>query len=181
MGLLGEHRSPHRLAAMIEGSRGATAEPDTAAELRARALRLLARRDRSRVELQRLLSHHCSDANAVAALLDELQARGWLSEARLAEQYVDKRRSRASAARLRQEMARRGLTEEVITGATAGLEADDFGIALALWRKRFREPAADRAGRERQLRFLLNRGFSRAVALKTLRAAGAAYAPEFEE
>jgi regulatory protein len=166
---------------MIEGSRGAAARPDTAAELRARALRLLARRDRSRVEMQRLLSPHCSDGNAVAALLDELQARGWLSEARLAEHYVDRRRSRASAARLRQEMAQRGIGEDVIAGATAGLEADDLTIALALWRKRFREPAADRTGRERQLRFLLNRGFSRAVALKTLRAAGTPDATQFGE
>jgi regulatory protein len=155
--------------------------PDTEEELRKRAFRLLARRDRSRAEMQRLLSAHCSDAHTVAMLLDDLQARGWLSEARLAEQFVDKRRARASAARLRQEMARRGLPHEVIADATSGLEADDLTTALALWRRRFRESATDRPERERQLRFLLNRGFSQAVALKVLRLAGAKDTFDIEE
>ncbi|RPI39279.1 MAG: regulatory protein RecX [Betaproteobacteria bacterium] len=156
-------------------------KPDSAADLNKRAVRLLARRDRSRSEMQRLLAPHCADAHTVSALLDDLQARGWLSERRLAEQLIDSRRSRASAARIRQEMARRGLADAIIAIATAGLDAHDVATALALWRKRFRELAADRTERERQLRFLLNRGFSQAVALKVLRIAGANDTIEFEE
>jgi len=138
-----------------------------------RACRLLARRDRSRAEMQRYLERYCDDAEIVTRLLDDLQSRGWLSESRLADQVIRSRRARASAGRIRQEMARRGISDDVIAQSTAGLDAGDLDFALALWRKRFLAPPADRSQRERQLRFLLNRGFSLAIALKVLRTAGA--------
>ncbi len=154
---------------------------DVAAELAKVAYRSLARRDRSRVEMQRLLASHCSDADVVDRVLNQLQSRGWLSEARMAGQFVDTRRARMGAQRLRQEMARRGLAPEVIAQSTAGLERTDLEIATALWQKRFHEPAADRKEQERQLRFLLTRGFNRAVALKVLRAGGKREESEDEE
>jgi regulatory protein len=145
------------------------------------AYRHLARRDRSRAELQRVLGTHCDDVDAVEQLLDTLQARGWLSEARMAGQLVDTRRARMGALRIRQELARRGLAAEVIEQATAGLDQSDLATAAALWQKRFGGPAADRKARERQLRFLLSRGFSRAVALKVLRTSGDPDAFQAEE
>lgn len=141
-------------------------------ELRGRAIRLLARRERSRAELQQLLDPEGSEREIVAALLDELQQQGWLSEARLAEQVVNARRSRFSAARVRLELKRRGLHADAVSQATQGLEAGDLATATALWQRRFGTAAADRSERERQLRFLLTRGFSRSVALKVLRNAG---------
>jgi regulatory protein len=141
------------------------------AALRQKAIRLLARRERSRAEMTVLLGPPCDDPAALAALLDDLQSRGWLSDARLAAQFVRLRRPRASAMRIRQELTRRGVAAEEISESTAGLEATDFEAALALWRRRFGEPAADRAQRERQLSFLLHRGFGHAIALKVLRIA----------
>lgn len=135
---------------------------------RSKAIRLLARRERSRSELHRLLDPEGVEHEQVAALLDELQNQGWLSEARLADQLVRGRRSRSSAARVRLELKRRGLDNDLITTATAGLDAGDLHTAMALWQRRFGEVAADRTQRERQLRFLLNRGFSRSVALKVI-------------
>jgi regulatory protein len=142
--------------------------------LRGKAIRLLARRDRSR----RLLDPSGAQAEDVSALLDELQAQGWLSEARLAEQVINVRRPRMSAAYLRQEMRRRGVQADVIAQATAGLETSDLPTALALWQRRFGTPAADRAERARQLRFLLTRGFSSGLALEVLRIAAAGETPE---
>lgn len=146
-------------------------EPLDAPALRQKAIRLLARRDRSRAEMQRLLAAYCADDAMIAALLDELQARDWLSEARLAAQLVHSRRSRSGALRIRQELTRRGLKPDVIEESTAGLEQTDLAAALDLWRRRFGQPAADRRQRERQLRFLLNRGFSHGTALQVLRLA----------
>ena len=121
--------------------------------------------------MEQLLAPLSADRAGLAALLDELQARGWLSEARLAAQVVASRRSRSSATRIRQRLALRGVAPEVIAESTAGLEQGDLESASALWRRRFGSPAADRAGRERQLRFLVSRGFDRGVALKVLRMA----------
>jgi regulatory protein len=142
--------------------------------LRRKAIALLARRDRSRSEMQQLLGRRCPDSFLVAAVLDELQARGWLSEGRLAEQLIHSQRSRAGAARLRRELSRRGLDPDVIAAASAGLESGDRAAALALWRRRFGTVAADRRQRERQLRFLLQRGFGSGLALEVLRIAGRA-------
>jgi regulatory protein len=143
--------------------------PLDAQALRSKAIRLLARRERTRSELLQRLTPCCDDPAQLEVLLDELQARGWLSEARLAAQLVQSRRARAGAARIRQELASRGVPAETIAESTAGLEAGDLAAALALWRRRFGTPAADRAGRERQLRFLVNRGFARGIALQVLR------------
>jgi len=121
--------------------------------------------------MQRYLERYCDDDQVVARLLDDLQSRGLLSESRLADQVIRSRRARASAGRIRQEMGRRGISDDVIAQSTAGLDDGDLNSALDLWRKRFRAPPADRSQRERQLRFLLNRGFSLAIALKVLRTA----------
>lgn len=158
-------------ARKTEPADAADAQPLDAAALRQKALRLLARRERSRAEIAQLLGRYCDDEGAISAVVAELQAAGWLSESRLATSLVLSRRSRAGAARIRQELARRGVARDVIAESTRGLEAGDLEAAMALWRRRFGTPAADRSGRERQMRFLLNRGFSRAVAAKVLRAA----------
>lgn len=150
-------------------------------ELRAKAIRLLARRERSRSEMRRLLDPGGDDAARVDPLLDELQSQGWLSEIRLAEQVVNGRRNRLGAGRIRLELRRRGLSEEVVDDATAGLEAGDFPVALALWRRRFGKVARERAERERQLRFLMARGFGHAMALKVLRHAGDHDTDEIQE
>ena len=136
--------------------------------LRSKAIRLLARRERSRSELRRLLDPEGAEYEQVSALLDELQNQGWLSEARLADQLVRGRRSRSSAARVRLELKRRGLDADVIAASTAGLDAGDLQTAMALWQRRFGDAATDRSDRERQMRFLLNRGFSRSIALKVI-------------
>lgn len=172
---------PRQRGAGSAPTRSAPPACDTAQTLRSKALRLLARRERSRAELERLLDPQGSNAGDVRALLDHLQEQGWLSEARLAEQVVRARRGRGSAARVRQVMARRGLPADVIAEATAGLDAGDLATASALWRKRFAHAATELSERERQLRFLLGRGFSRSIALKVLRLAGAPEATDTEE
>jgi regulatory protein len=116
------------------------------------------------------LERFSSDPDAIERLLHDLASRGWLSEDRLAEQVIRSRRARGSAQRTRQEMSRRGISEDVIAQSTAGLDDGDLSVAKRLLRKRFRLPAVDQAERERQLRFLVNRGFNRAIGLKAVRA-----------
>jgi regulatory protein len=151
-------RSGEEKAALLDG-----------AALRQKAFRLLARRERSRAEMQRLLGPYCAEEGGLAMLLDDLQARGSLSESRLAAQFVHSRRSRSSASRIRQQLALRGVEAEVIRQSTEGLEAGDLATALALWRRRFGAPATEPSQRARQVRFLLNRGFGYGIALEVLR------------
>ena len=79
----------------------------------ARALRLLARREHTRAELARKLAHDVEDPLALEALLDDLAARGWLSDSRFAEQFAHARRGRFGIAALRRALLDRGVPEEL--------------------------------------------------------------------
>ena len=63
----------------------------TQLSLKGRALRYLAAREHSRVELERKLAGHAQDEQELAAVLDDLTARGFLSDQRAAESLVHRR------------------------------------------------------------------------------------------
>ena len=135
----------------------------TEPSLRARALALLARREHARLELGRKLARHCADPDEIAAVLDEFERRGWLSEARFVEQTVSARRARFGAAWIAHELAEKGVSRAAVTAAAAALKGGDLEAARAVWRRRFGKPPADARDRARQTRFLAGRGFSAEV------------------
>lgn len=132
--------------------------------LRERALRLLARRDHTRVELGRKLAPHAEDGEQLAALLDDLVARQLLSDERYAEMRVNSRRTRYGNARLVSELRILGVAEEVVADALAITGAGDSELSRArlVWQRKFDKlpDASDLAERARQTRFLMTRGFS---------------------
>jgi len=126
-------------------------------DLRARALGYLARREYSRDELQRKLQLHAEDSDALEALLDDLQRRGWLSEQRVVEQVVHARQSKFGSRRIAYELREKGIAEELIDGALAGF--DELATARAVWAKKFHTLPTDAKERAKQMRFLMSRGF----------------------
>jgi regulatory protein len=137
--------------------------------LRARALRLLARREHSRVELRaRLKTDAADDPRRLDALLDELEQRGWLSEARFVESLLHARRARFGAARIVQELRRRGASEEAIEHAAAEAAKTELQAAREVWRRKFGHAPANLAERARQTRFLASRGFAAEVIRRVL-------------
>jgi regulatory protein len=141
--------------------------------LKARALRLLAQREHSRRELQRKLAPHEQQPGQLEQVLDELQARGYLSEQRLAQSLVHRRAAQLGQLRLRQEMQEKGLARELIEQTLAGLQGSELQRAQALWRRRFGVTPSDMRERARQARFLQARGFSAEVVRRVLTDAGA--------
>ena len=137
--------------------------------LAARALRLLARREHTRLELERKLAPHVPDSAELARLLDDLAARGWLSEARFVEQLVHAKRSRYGGARIRQTLMQRGVSEELIAPALAALKGTEVERARSVWSRKFRAPPSSTLERARQIRFLQSRGFSVEVAMRVVR------------
>ena len=128
--------------------------------LKGRALRLLAAREHSRAELERKLAAHEETPGQLAQVLDELQAKDFISEARVVESVINRRAARFGAARIRQELQGKGLGAEVLAEAMDGLKASELERAREVWRKKFDAPALDAAGRAKQMRFLAARGFS---------------------
>ena len=140
-----------------------------APSLKGRALRLLSRREHSRVELERKLAPHAPDPEALARALDELTAAGFISEARVVESVIHQRAPRMGALRLRQELQHKGIAPDAIAQALADLRGSELERATAVWRGRFTH-STDARERARQSRFLLARGFGAGVVVQVLKA-----------
>ena len=145
--------------------------------LKGRALRYLAAREHSRAELAAKLARHVDAADepdAIARVLDELAAKGFIDEARVAESVLHRRAPRLGAARVLQELRAKGLPDEVLADASQQLHASELARAQDVWRRKFGAPPQDAAERARQMRFLATRGFSADTVRRVLRAANEA-------
>lgn len=127
--------------------------------LKGRALRLLAGREHSRAELEKKLASHETEPGELQRTLDELQARGFISEQRVVESLLHRRAARLGAGRVKQELQAKGISPEAVAEAVNRLRGSEVERAREVWRKKFGEPATDAAGRARQMRFLATRGF----------------------
>lgn len=140
--------------------------------LKGRALKYLAAREHSRVELLRKLAPHAEEPAEVERVLDELEAKGLLSAERFVESLLHRRAARFGTARLRQEMQQHKLPSEAVAQAVEALRGTELERARTVWQRRFGDgPAADAAERARQMRFLTARGFSAEVIRRVVRGA----------
>lgn len=127
--------------------------------LKGRALRHLARREHSRLELQRKLAPYAESTEALDALLDELEAGRLLSGQRFAESLVYRKAERFGAALIRHELRSHALEPAIVDQQTAALEQTEMARARALRDRRFGELPDSAQARARQIRFLMARGF----------------------
>ncbi|MDM0121741.1 recombination regulator RecX [Variovorax arabinosiphilus] len=140
-----------------------------APSIKGRALRLLSQREHSRAELERKLAKYEDVPGTLAQALDELAAKDFINEARVVQSVVHQRAPRMGAAHVRQELQQKGVDPAAIAEAVAGLQESETSRAFEVWRRRFEAPPQDAKERARQMRFLMARGFSGAVAAKVLR------------
>lgn len=148
--------------------------PKPLVSLKARALRYLSMREHSRLELSRKLQRYALEGEDVAALLDWLESGQFLSQSRFAESLVHRRSARFGNNRIVQELQSHGIQGEALGGIKLSLQADETRRAREVWLGKFGAPADDAAGRVRQMRFLMQRGFSH-------RAISAAMKPRCDE
>ena len=141
--------------------------PDTAVELRARALRLLARREHSRLELARKLSPHAESPEALGQLISQLKAKNQLSDERFAEERVRWLGRKYGAAKIRHDLKSKGIDPAIVERVSS---KDDLQRAADILKRKFRAPAATREERARRMRFLQSRGFSSEIIFKLMSA-----------
>ena len=127
---------------------------------------MLARREHSRRELARKLG--AVDPDTLEALLDDLQARGWLSEQRLADQLLRAAAGRFGARKVVQQLTQKGVSQEVVAQVRARARQNELDSARAVWLKRFGKPPGSLRERARQARFLEQRGFDPEVIRQVL-------------
>ena len=132
-------------------------KPDTPAELRMRALRLLARREHSRAELARKLGAHAESVAVLDAILRQLIEKRQLSDERYAEARIHWLSRKYGAARIRQDLKAHGVAAPVADRVSS---AGDLEKARAILARKYRTPATTREEKARRARFLQARGFS---------------------
>ena len=142
--------------------------PGFTPSLKGRALRCLSAREYSRAELTRKLAPHAESPEQLEQTLDELQAKGFISEARVAESVLNRRSTRLGAARIEQELQAKGLAPELVAQAMDKLKGTEPERAQQVWAKKFGQPAQDANERAKQMRFLAARGFSAEVVRKVV-------------
>jgi regulatory protein len=132
------------------------------AEVREAALRLLARREHSRLELARKLIRKGWSEPVVEQVVDELAEANLQSDERYAESYVRQRVDKAyGPVRIRAELAERGIDQGQAARAMAAESPDWFAIAADWYEKRFgSEPPADLKEKSRRQQALARRGFA---------------------
>lgn len=126
------------------------------------AIRLLARRDHSQLELKQKLRTKGHTAEDIQTALTALTQSGMLNEARFIENYIHWRRTRGYGPdRIKQELQTRGISTEMIAEQ---LEITDNAWFIAIrkvWHKHFKgKLPADFRDKAKQMRFLQYRGFT---------------------
>jgi regulatory protein len=114
-----------------------TSAPASAAELKARALRYLARREHSRAELQRKLLPFAASQQLLDVLLSELEGRKLLSNHRFAEMRAHILSRKYGAAKIRQDLKSKGVPDEIVATVSA---ADEFDRAREILKRKYRRP-----------------------------------------
>ncbi len=127
--------------------------------LKGRALRLLSGREHSRAELERKLQRFEEEPGSLALALDDLQAKGFISEQRVVESVVNRRAAKLGASRIKQELQAKGLDPQAVSDAVAELRSTELARAREVWLKKFGNQPEDASERARQMRFLASRGF----------------------
>ncbi|GAB6043151.1 regulatory protein RecX [Endothiovibrio diazotrophicus] len=131
-------------------------------QVRAAAIRLLARREHSVIELVRKLRAKGYPENLVHDAVEALDEEGLVSDHRFTESFIHGRFSRGSGpAKIGAELARKGVGDEVVGELLDARDAQWNELAREVRRKRFGDPPPkEYRERARQMRFLQGRGFT---------------------
>jgi regulatory protein len=126
-------------------------------------------REHSRLELGRKLSRYAEEGDDVGALLDFLEKNNWLSLERFTESLVHRRSARFGNSRIMAELHSHGVDGDALRELKSGLADTETARACELWRRRFGTVATDPAERNKQMRFLMQRGFSQRAVFTALK------------
>jgi regulatory protein len=139
----------------------------------ATAYRYLNRRESTEAEMRARLERTGIDPPDAEQAITILIEQGYLDDARFARLFAQDKREldQWGSDRIRQALLARGVPSELVDdalGAQAGEQEIDR--ALALLRRRFPSPVADRRERERALGMLIRKGYDSDLALAAIAA-----------
>ena len=139
--------------------------------LKARALRYLFARDYSRTELAHNLAPHAHESGELRRLLDIFEATRLLFNFRFCDPLVIRRARRFGNSRNLTEVQSQGSGGTDLAAAKAEMIAGEVARARHDWQRKFGTAGRDAAERAKQMRFMLQRGFSHTAIKKVMQGA----------
>jgi regulatory protein len=139
------------------------------------AYRYLSRRDRTVCEVRRHLEDKRVEPDEIEQTVAELQAQGYLDDARYARAYAEDRRALDGWGpdRIARRLAQAGVGPDDVEAALAGRGPEqELQAAVEVLRTKLRVPPDDDRGRERALGLLVRRGYELEMAYDAIRAFG---------
>ena len=128
---------------------------------RAKALRLLGRREHSARQLSHKLRAGGAESETADSVIASLAESGWQSDPRYAETLVRSRIGQGyGPLRIRAELAMAGLPEHLIREALDAADCDWTQLAIETQARRFGSPPASMDEKQKQWRTLAQRGFA---------------------
>lgn len=162
--------------------------------LQALAVQYLSRREYSRSELARKLAQPSAaalrqaklapdspkpdipSADDINTVLDELQKQDFLNDARFALSLVHRKAGKLGTSRLMQELSQHKLDATVASELATQLKSSELARCHEAWAQRFAhkdlsnmDALAAHAAKDKQMRFLIARGFASDAVRKVLR------------
>ena len=140
--------------------------------LKGRALRYLAAREYSRFELEQKLKPFEENEGELKAALDDLEAKGFISQSRVVESVLNQKSPRFGSMRVLRDLRNKGVDEVALADAAATLKYTELDRAREVWMRKYGklgEVAATPSEWARQARFLAARGFGADVVARVLR------------
>jgi regulatory protein len=137
------------------------------------AYRYLNRRERTVAEMRRHLDSRGCRPEEVEAALAQIQAEGFLDDARYARMFAEDKRTleQWGSERIERALLERGIDRDAVAEAIGEDESGgDLQRALALLEQRVHPPPRDRRERDRALGILLRKGYEPELALDALAA-----------
>lgn len=126
--------------------------------LRARAMDILSRQEVSRTGLKRKLAPYAESEAELEKVLNEFAESNWQSDERYTEAYIHSKSRQHGHLRLQQALSQQGI-DETISRRFMPDQASELQSAIAVLRKKFKQPAQDLKDKQKQIRFLAYRGF----------------------
>lgn len=134
-------------------------------KIKARAIRLLSRREYSINNLKKKLCDYAHlfspeiSLETVELVIKELKNKNWVSDERAVESLINQKVSRCGALRLRMELNKLDVEVELIENSLSKIKASEYKRAFELLVKKYKHAPIDLKEIISQKNFLMRRGF----------------------
>lgn len=137
--------------------------------LRQKAFELLARRDYAYHELSTKLLTYTQETTAIKQLLDELVAQDWINDDRFIKNFITRKATRYGPQKLKYLLQQKTHNQELVAENLKTIAIDELENARKVWLQKFKgHIATEQKDKNRQIRFLLSRGFSLNIIFKII-------------